>query len=295
MIYSEEEEYFEQINSQEEEYKFCDDPQKERYFTRHQSEVFSKQLENERTNPSSVESNKNQMSTTPSLKQKSISKRRRIQFEEKEDCSDHPENCQCAIDPREEYGYKNDYVFDPKLQPTKTNLKKKSKYGKFIVENVHPSFIHDTDGRIDFDSFGEKQINPFYSAEEIDFTYPFPDLILEQDDLEENLEQQSRTDRGDIQEKICLETENVSQNDDEIPSSNMRYNLRNRLYPDYSEKRPYKKFARGKTSLNSQSASNKSHTNSVENVLPSNCLKAEGKNEKEARPIYLTDSDRFYL
>jgi hypothetical protein len=177
----------------------------------------------------------------------------------------------------------------------KTNLKKKSKYGKFIVENVHPSFIHDTDGRIDFDSFGEKQNNPFYSAEEIDFTYPFPDLILEQDDLEGNLEQQSRTDRGDIQEKICLETENVQQNDAEIPSSNVRYNLRKRTNPDYSEKRPYKKFVRGKTSLNSQSASNKSHTNSVENVLPSNCLKAEGKNEKEARPIYLTDSDRFYL
>ncbi len=118
-------------------------------------------------------------------------------------------------------------------------------------------------------------------------------MILEQDDLEGNLEQQSRTDREDIQENICLETENVLQNDDEIP---MRYNLRNLLYPDYSEKRPYKKFARGKTSLNSQSASNKSHTNSVENVLPSNCLNAEGKNEKsEARPIYLTDSDRFYL
>jgi hypothetical protein len=130
--------------TQEEEYKFCDDPQKERYFTRHQSEIFSKQLENERTNPSSVESNKNQMSTTLSLKQKWNSKRRRIHFEEKEAFSDHPENCQCAIDTREEYGFKSDYIFDPTLQPKKTNLKKKSKYGKFIVENVHPSFIHDT-------------------------------------------------------------------------------------------------------------------------------------------------------
>jgi hypothetical protein len=127
-------------------------------------------------------------------------------------------------------------------------------------------------------------------------TYPFPDLILEQDDLDGNLEQQSHTDRGDIQENICLETENVKQNDDEISSSNMRYNLRNRPYPDYSEKRPYKKFARGKTSLNSQSASNKSHKYYVENVLPSICLRAEGKNENsEDRPIYLTDSDRFYL
>ncbi len=121
-------------------------------------------------------------------------------------------------------------------------------------------------------------------------------MILEQDDLDGNLEQQSRTNRGDIQENICLETQNVQQNDDEIPSLNMRYNLRNRTNPDYSEKRPYKKFARGKTSLNNQSASNKSHTNSVENVLPSNCFRAEGKNENyEERPIYLTDSNQFYL
>jgi hypothetical protein len=142
----------------------------------------------------------------------------------------------------------------------------------------------------------KKKTNPFYSAEEIDFTYPFPDLILEQDDLDGNLEQQSRTDRGDIQENICLETENVQQNDAEIPSSNRRYDLRNRTNPDYSEKRTYKKFARGKTSLNSQSASNKSHTNSVENISPSNCLREESKNENsEDRPIYLMDSDRFYL
>jgi hypothetical protein len=83
--------------SQGEEYKFCDDPQKERYFTRHQSKVFSKQLENERTNPNGAKSKKKQMSTTSLLKQKSNSKRRKICVEEKEACSDHPENCQCAI------------------------------------------------------------------------------------------------------------------------------------------------------------------------------------------------------
>ncbi len=184
------------------------------------------------------------MSTTPLLKQESNSKRRKICFEEKEACSDHPENCQCATDTREEYGYKSDYVFDPTLGPEKTNLKTKSKYGKFIVENVHPSFIHNHEGRIDSDSFGKKHTNPFYSAEEIDFTYPFPDLILEPDDLDENLEQQSHTDRGDIQEKICLETENVQTNDNEISSPKMRYNLRKWINPDYSEKRLYKKFAR---------------------------------------------------
>jgi hypothetical protein len=236
------------------------------------------------------------MLTTSSLKQKSNSKKEELVLRKNKLVQTTLKTANVQLALMKNMDTKVIMYLTLHFDQKRSNLKKKRKYGKFIVENVHPSFIHNHDGRIDFDSFGKKQTNPFYSAEEINFTSPFPDLILEPDDLDGNLEQQSRMDRGDIQEKICLETENVQPNDDEIPSSKMRYNLRKRKNPDYSEKRPYRKFAKGETSLNSQSASNKSHTNSVENVLPSNCLKAEGKNKNsEDRPIYLNDSDRFYL
>ncbi len=83
----------------------------------------------------------------------------------------------------------------------------------------------------------------------------------------ENLEQQSRTDRENSQHpNICLETENVQTNDNEIPSRTKQYNLRKRIYPDCSEKRPYTKIAKRKTNLNSQSANKESHTNSVQDI-----------------------------
>ncbi|MGV0982791.1 MAG: reverse transcriptase domain-containing protein [Polynucleobacter sp.] len=64
------------------------------------------------------------------------------------DCYDHPENCQCAVNTSEEYGYKSTYEFNPYRNPTKSIYKRTSKYGNFIPDRIRPHKVCEETGFI---------------------------------------------------------------------------------------------------------------------------------------------------
>ena len=334
------------------------DPQREKYFSnpkKKEKSCTNEKLEYERAKSTIVESNVEQMLISSPTEQ-NFQNEKDTEFENK--CLDHPENCQCSVNTSEEYGYRSSYVFDPLKKAKKSNLKKVSKYGPFIIEGVRPAIIHEKTGEIDQQIHLPYKPNPFYTKEQIT-SHPYfveyyrsrgkenpsqannisekdilaktyfsknqdgqtqhetleghidvlhsceaenrsqADISVSTDVLEDQSLQQFRTEGGESQSLLEDEMypENpvqTGQNDVQTCPSQRSYDFRKQPKVVYTDKRSYVKKWGTKTSSRSQSSdkSKRSRVNSTKNVCPSNRMSISQSLE---RPIYLTDSDRFYF
>ena len=218
-----------------------------------------------------------------------------------ERCVYHPKNCQCSINTLEQYGFKNDYTYDSEKQPKKSILKKMSPYGPFIVEIVWPNFIIEETGAIDFTFFGEKQVNPFYTPEQIDIR---PNHLIPRNYLNPEIEKALRDKYYREKEKrqanveINLEenVENIMQINSifTVQTSQKRSSKRSNDPSSKLENRMSKK--RNTSSICSQDSGLEPQMNSALNVCTLNFSTTDAsQHQLDNSNIHLTDSDRFYL
>ena len=286
------------------------DPQREKYFQVRTNKVNSCTNQNSNKSAASkiVEIEKKQMYPHPNEVQFE-----KILFEENFEgetkCISHPENCQCSIDKTEIYGYQNEHVHDSTKQPKKSNLKKWSKYGKFIVTNVLPSMV-DQNGNIDQDVFGERKKNPFYTEDQID-TRPVEDIPrtysltatenqidakfrTDEENQAEN-EAENRTSNNDFQQRQDVTNAVRLSSTNSVQTSQLKVPHEGKHSLNNEKKARCGKKKLRKTNSNCQSDEVSTHTDSISSVCTLNYLKKTAFNYILDTSIYLTDSDRFYL
>ena len=218
------------------------------------------------------------------LKQSNDKKNRNVEFGNNiqnilsSECSKHPDPCYCTFNKSNEYGYRSEYEFDAKLQPTKSCLTKSSKYGIFHPPIFRPHKVSEETGYITND-YQTQPASDYESANQgivkfkIDPTKHKVNIIMRNDlplgiiddeipqdvyhhtlNPNPSTDQQSRTEEGAEEQPeqdsgiMDIDTEEMEKEE----TFENRYNLRKRKSTSYKEVKDYKPRSNSRTDKKSK-------------------------------------------
>ena len=234
------------------------------------------------------------------------------------DCIDHPDPCFCMFNDSNEYGYRSEYEFDPKIKPNKTCLTNSDKYGKFIPPIFRPHKVCEQTGLI-VNDYETKAKTIYEDAKEgiVNFDIDpnkYKVTIIQDDTLPLGIINNvpsdlyhktlnpnpiGSTDAKDLQsrtEETDKEEDSGIQMDTNEDSAKTFYNLRKRKTTSYKEVKDYKPRSNSRTDKKQKKENdqdNNSRTEDSQNPKINSLSITTFTTEEEERLKFLTQFHQF--